>query len=149
MENYIINNNLLYLNVEKNVIKINELTKKYIIHEKIIKMLDNSSIASGSSYKGRKEFVNKIFQYNYKNPIMINKNIILFTVGNIRNKNCIIINYNKIINIKKQGKYIVIYFIDNTKLELNISSFCLNNLLIKCMFLQNYLNDEKNTNFLF
>lgn len=148
MEKYIVNEDTLYLKKDENKIIIRETNRLINTNVKITKILDNSCIVYGSSFKGRKEFVNKVLDSKYKNPIFIDNNKIFICIGSIRNNEFILINVDKIVNINKNNNYLVVKLSNNFDIMLNISLNSFYHLIIKCVLLKNIVNNNFKLKFL-
>ena len=143
MEKYVINKNTMYLKKEGNNLIIREDNKLLNINSNILKVLDNSCILYGSSYKGRRDYVNTMLNYKYKNPIYINDDLIFFLIGNFRSNEFILINVDKVLVINKNINNIVIKLINDIEINIDISINSLYNLIIKCILLKNIINNSK------
>ena len=148
MEKYIINKDTLYIKKEENKVIIREDNRLINTKLKITKILDNSCMVYGSSFKGRKDFVNKVLNSKYKNPIFIDNDKIFLCVGSIRNKEFVVINVDKIISINKNNELIVVKFSNCSEIKLNISLNSFYNLIIKCVLLKNIINNDFKLKFL-
>lgn len=148
MEKYIVNEDTLYLKKDENKIIIRETNRLINTNAKITKILDNSCIVYGSSFKGRKEFVNKVLDSKYKNPIFIDNNKIFICIGSIRNNEFILINVDKIVNINKNNDYLVVKLSNDFDIMLNISLNSFYHLIIKCVLLKNIVNNNFKLKFL-
>ena len=148
MEKYIVNEDTLYLKKDENKIIIRETNRLINTNTKITKILDNSCIVYGSSFKGRKDFVNKVLDSKYKNPIFIDKNKIFICIGSIRNNEFILINVDKIVNINKNNDYLVVKLSNDFDIMLNISLNSFYHLIIKCVLLKNIVNNNFKLKFL-
>ncbi len=148
MEKYIVNEDTLYLKKDENKIIIRETNRLINTNTKITKILDNSCIVYGSSFKGRKEFVNKVLDSKYKNPIFIDNNKIFICIGSIRNNEFILINVDKIVNINKNNDYLVVKLSNDFDIMLNISLNSFYHLIIKCVLLKNIVNNNFKLKFL-
>ena len=148
MEKYIVNEDTLYLKKDENKIIIRETNRLINTNTKITKILDNSCIVYGSSFKGRKEFVNKMLDSKYKNPIFIDNNKIFICIGSIRNNEFILINVDKIVNINKNNDYLVVKLSNDFDIMLNISLNSFYHLIIKCVLLKNIVNNNFKLKFL-
>lgn len=148
MEKYIVNEDTLYLKKDENKIIIRETNRLINTNVKITKILDNSCIVYGSSFKGRKEFVNKVLDSKYKNPIFIDNNKIFICIGSIRNNEFVLINVDKIVNINKNNDYLVVKLSNNFDIMLNISLNSFYHLIIKCVLLKNIVNNNFKLKFL-
>lgn len=141
-ENYIISRstNLIKNEKEKVIIYVNEYTINY--NDSLIKLLDESCLYYGSSYKGRVKSSKKILNIKYKVPFMLNNNLYFFPIGVINNDYALI-NYNNINNyyLNNFHKLVVIFKNgDSILFDVSISSF--ERQMLRCSRLANIIENR-------
>jgi len=140
--NYEINKETLALiPISDKLTKVIEYEQSFLIANSINKIIDTSCKAFGSSYLGRSEGTKSLLGVNYKAPIIISeaKNIIFFPTSSPRGDKCCWISLNNIKNYKKLDKSTIINFINNKELQLDISSFVIENQIYKATMLESKL----------
>lgn len=130
MKNYEINEDtiaVIPLGYDKT--RIIEIECEYEINKKAYKIMDDSCIFYGSTYKGRLNAAKNILNCAYKLPILVeeSQNIIFFPTKSSLEEDCCWINFSYIKAVEKKEKKCVLDFINNKKLELNISKLSIEN----------------------
>ena len=131
--NYIINKNTNFLFFDGNNTLINEVNNQLCFKTNVINdILNNSFIYYGSTLKGRIISCKKLINSYYKIPVIISeKNNLLFFYINDNN----LIYWFNFLNIKdyyKKDKKLIVEFINDFKLVLNISYSVFHNQILKC-----------------
>lgn len=131
--NYIINKNTNFLFFDGNNILINEVNNQLCFKTNVINdILNNSCIYYGSTLKGRIISCKKLINSYYKIPVIISeKNNLLFFYINDNN----LIYWFNFLNIKdyyKKDKKLIVEFINDFKLVLNVSYSVFHNQILKC-----------------
>ena len=131
--NYIINKNTNFLFFDGNNTLINEVNNQLCFKTNVINdILNNSCIYYGSTLKGRIISCKKLINSYYKIPVIISeKNNLLFFYINDNN----LIYWFNFLNIKdyyKKDKKLIVEFINDFKLVLNISYSVFHNQILKC-----------------
>ena len=151
MENYKINNNTInIIPITIDSTKIIEINNEYIINISSLKIIKYNCNFYGSSLNGRLEGTKSLIKVNYKAPIIIEEtnNIIFFPTTSLRLISCSWINFNYILNYKKNNKQSVLIFKNNKKLLLNISYFSLKNQILRSYKLYSIIKTRKEELFL-
>lgn len=146
MNNYIINNRTIALFKDKSNTVVFEEDKKLYVKLSIGKILDNSCRYYGSTHKGRTNGIKEMLKSKYNNPILIeeSKNLILFPTESIRNESYALFAYQKIINYEqKEGNKLEILCSNNIMLTINYTKTRLERQIVKCIILNNILNERK------
>jgi len=146
MKNYEINEDTIaVIPVEYEKTKIIEVDSEYIIDKKAYKIMDDSCIFYGSTYKGRLNAAKNILNCSYKLPILIeeSQNIVFFPTKSSLEEDCCWINFNYIKNVIKKDKRCIINFINNNQLELNISKLSIENQITRSTKLSYILQKRK------
>lgn len=137
---YIINNNTLsMMAISENETKIVEKNKVLVVNEKCSKIISENCKSYGSSYTSRLQISKFILKSNAKIPIFIDDNgkLLIFPTNSNRINSCIWLNYNNIIDYKKNGKKkVVIVFTDDTRMIVPISYYSFEKQMTKCMKLK-------------
>ena len=146
---YKINNNTYALIPVDNKTKIIEKNKINYINKTLLEILDENCKLNGSTLEGRKKGSAYLLGSYYKTPIILDEinNIILIPTHSIRNKECIWLNLNVIINYeKKYNKYLKIEFLNNQIIHLKISYNTFDKQILKATKLKHLLDIKKSTN---
>ena len=131
--NYIINKNTNFLFFDGNNTLINEVNNQLCFKTNVINdILNNSCIYYGSTLKGRIISCKKLINSYYKIPVIISEknNLLFFYI----NDNYLIYWFN-FLNIKdyyKKDKKLIVEFINDFKLVLNVSYSVFHNQILKC-----------------
>lgn len=144
MRNYIIQDSTIaVLKQEKKTIIYN--VENFVVFNKSIKkILDENCMLHGSNLSGRIKSVQKILNVKYRVPILISEkeNIILLPMNNMRDKECLYIVANKIIDYTENENYLEIKCINNQIFKTKISKYSFEKMIINVMKLNNYLKWE-------
>lgn len=149
MKNYIINDQTIaILKQDQNTI-VYDVKKTIVINKHIKSILETNCLLHGSSMEGRIKSAKKILNIKYKVPILISEaeNIILLQIDCLRNKECLFIVANKIVDYEIKNNKLTIKCINNQEFIVNISKYSFEKMLIYTIKLNNYLKWSKNTNF--
>lgn len=118
-----------------------------VINKNIRYILNHNSLFYGSTIEGRKKYIKNNLKKSYKLPYIINKNIILLSIGNIRNNNYLLINLNKIIDYKCINKNVLVRCVNNYIFNTNISKISFENNFINSFKIYNQIKWQKSNNF--
>ena len=126
--------------------KIIELENEYIIEKKAYKVMDESCIFYGSTYKGRLAAAKKILECSYKLPILVeeSQNIIFFPTKSSLEEDCCWINFNYVKNVIKNDKKCTINFINDKRLDFSISKLSIENQIARSTKLSYVLQKRMN-----
>ncbi len=149
MKNYIINDQTIAILKHDQETIIYNVENKKVINKHIKSILENNCLLHGSSMEGRIKSAKKILNIKYKVPILISEaeNIILLQIDCLRNKECLFIVANKIINYEEIQNKLIIKCINDQEFIVNISKYSFEKMLINTIKLNNYLKWSKNVNF--
>ena len=144
-DNYLITSSTLmlkYINNKKT--KIYEANKEFIVSENMSEIIFNSCQFYGSSYNGRLYFSKSILNLKIKVPIIIEdyRNIIFFPTRSIDNKDCIWISYNHLEKITKENDSTIVFFDNNKRYKIDISSDIINRQFYNCLKLEKLLESR-------
>lgn len=148
MDNYIINNNTIAILKENKKTIIYNVDNIKVINKNIKKVLEDNCNFYGSSLNGRKKSAKIILNIKYKVPISISNdnNYILLQIDSLRNKKCLFIMLNKIIDYKIIDNILTIICLNNNNFKINISKYSFEKMFINGIKLNNILKWRKNTN---
>jgi len=146
VENYIISNKTIA--ILKNNLKtiIYDVDNIRIISKNINKILELNCNFYGNDINFIKNQTKKILNIKYKVPLIINNDIILIQINNLRSNECLFLNHNKILDYRKIDKLIEINCI-NRNFYSKISKNSLEKNLLNVMKLNNILKYKKIANF--
>lgn len=146
-EIYEINSSTLaVLSISKDVSKVIEIDREFIINYSVMKIIDNSCKYFGSSYDGRFEGTKDLIGISYKSPIIIEetRNIIFFPTASPRINNCSWISLNNILEYKKNKENSTkLIFINGLNLELEVSYNVMENQILRATRLDSILRKRK------
>jgi len=148
MEKYLINEETVAILKKDNKTIFYNVENIQVFNKNIKKILEFNCNYYGSSYQGRKKSSQNILNIKYKLPIMISENLILLQLNSLRDKECLFIVLNKIINFEKNGDNLKIYCQNKIVLNSKISIKSLEKLIVEGIKLQNILNCRKRSNLL-
>ena len=153
MQNYEINRNTLaIIPITKEITKIIEEDRDFIINLSSMQIIDDSCKYFGSSYEGRVEGTKNILGLKIKSPIFIEESsdLIFFPTKSPRNWSCIWINLNKIDDYEKVNSSTTkIFFSSGKAIKFNISYEIIDNQVLRAtrlcvVFNKRRKNFEKN-----
>ena len=147
MENYIINNKTIAILKNNNKTIIYDVDNIRVINKNIKRVLDENCSFYGSSLSGRKKSAKNILNIHYKVPIIVKEDVILLQVSNIRNKECLFLVLNKIVDYKLENQKLKIICINKQVFLINISKNSFEKMLINSIKLNNILKWQKSENF--
>ena len=127
---------------------IYDVDKVRVINKHIKQVLEFNCLFYGSSYIGSRKCAQEILKVKYKVPIPleINKNIILIQLDSIRNKDCLFLVTNKILDYEYTSSKLKINCLNNYIFYVNISQYSFEKMLINSFKLNNTLKWRKITN---
>lgn len=132
---YIINNETLFLYYNGiNTIAVEENSEYEFIGNVLNKVLDNSCMYYGSSYKGRIKGSKNLLSGKYKLPIIISEknNIIFFPLKGEKKDEVIWLNFNKIKSFNKDDNFVLVTFLNGYEQKFMTSFTIFNNQMFKC-----------------
>ncbi|MBQ8901710.1 MAG: competence protein ComK [Bacilli bacterium] len=147
MENYIINNKTIAILKNNNKTIIYDVDNIRVINKNIKRILDENCSFYGSSLSGRKKSAKNILNIHYKVPVVVKEDVILLQVNNIRNKECLFLVLNKIVDYKLENQKLKIICINKQVFLINISKNSFEKMLINSIKLNNILKWQKSENF--
>ena len=147
MENYIINNKTIAILKNNNNTIIYDVDNIRVINKNIKRILDENCSFYGSSLSGRKKSAKNILNIHYKVPVVVKEDVILLQVNNIRNKECLFLVLNKIVDYKLENQKLKIICINKQVFLINISKNSFEKMLINSIKLNNILKWQKCENF--
>lgn len=131
--------------VSESVSRIIEENETFLVNKTTTDIIDDSCKFFGSSYLGRHEGTKRLIGINYKSPIIVeeSKEIIFFPTSSPRFNDCHWLSLDKIKNHKKSDRGSLITFINEEKIEINISSMSLENQILRATKLNSVLRKRK------
>lgn len=127
--------------------KIIDDQNEKIIHTPINQIINNNCIYNGSSLKGRLESTKYNLGNKYKLPIVVEetKEIILFPTTSSKSDHCTWISLHNIDSYIDHKTYITVYFKNNQKLDIKISSESFEKQILRATRLLLILKNRKNS----
>jgi len=150
VENYLINNKTVALQKDNNKTIIYNVDKVIVINKNINNIIDYNCNYYGSTLIGRKKSAQQILNVKYKLPIIIDdiNNITIIQLNSPRNKKCLYLVTNKVIDYNENENFLNIRCANNINFNVKISLMSFEKMLIKSIKLYNVLIWRKNANFL-
>lgn len=145
MNDYFINKGTCaIIPLEKNLSKVIELDREFIINKSVKDIINESCKYFGSSYQGRFEGSKKILRMNYKLPIVVEEynNIIFFPTSSPRFNECTWISLKNITDYFKSNKNTNIFFGD-VCLNLDVSYYSFENQVFRATMLESLIRRRK------
>ena len=150
MNSYIIKNSTIALLKKENKTVCYDVENSIVINKNIKRILASNCLFHGSTLSGRIESVKNILKIQYKVPIIISvaENIIFIQINSLRDKECLLIVANKIIDYEEVEKnHLRIKCLNNNVFDVNISKYSFERMLINIIKLNNYLKWLNTANF--
>ncbi len=131
----------------KNTIIYN-VNNEVVINKNIKTILNENCSSQGTNLEGMKSCAKKILGIKYSVPIYLKEQQILLPIGGIRDKDCMYIMANKIMDYKNlKNKKIKIICINNHEFIVNLSKYRFEKLILYSIKLNNRINCQKDENF--
>ncbi len=146
MEEYEINAaTLAIIPLDEETSKVYELEEEYVVNKSSNSIIRESCAYYGSSYKGRCEGTKFLTGIKAKYPIIVeeSRNIIFFPTASSRTAQCCWIALNQIKSYDKHKKVGRISFMNNKKIDLDISYYSLENQICRAIMLKSKLYERK------
>ena len=146
MNNYFFNEKTIAIlkNGKKTIII--DVDNVRVINKNIKKVIENNCLINGSTLEGRKNAINSLIKVYYKQPILINNDIILIQISSLKNKKCLLIVLNKIFYYENMLKNLKIKCANNYIFYVKISKRKFENLVLNGLRLNNIIKSKKNSN---
>lgn len=146
MKEYEINSmTLAIVPLENNISKVYEEEEEYIINKSSNSIIKENCKFFGSSYEGRCVGTKSLTGIKTKYPIIIeeSRNIIFFPTSSTRTKQSTWIALNKIKKYNKKDYNSEVLFKNDSKIDLDISLYSLENQIIRATMLKSKLYERK------
>lgn len=127
--------------VNSHTTRVIELSKEYIIPQATFNIMEENCEYYGSTYEGRVKAAQKILNFSYKLPLLVEETerIIFFPTKASINKECCWINHNFVTKREKCGKNIKVQFQNGLEEEFEISKLSFENQLMRANMLDSML----------
>ena len=143
MEDYLINNNTLYLVKNYEETLVFEEKNDFVVKKELSRLLDDNCKFHFSSLKGRMDSTAFLLSMPYKCPIIISeKDENIFFPLKKNNEIYVWINYQMIDSFKKDDKKVNIYFKNGEKLSVFSSLNIIKNQILKSSRLESILKSK-------
>jgi len=139
LKNYEINDKTLaIIPLSKEETIIYEDNKTYVLSARTSKIMDESCKYYGSTFEGRQKGTTHLTGLRYKAPIIISEdnNIVFFPTSSPRLKDCAWISLNNIKGYYAFEDKMVLEFMNNQKVEIEISEYILKNQILRASMLE-------------
>ena len=106
--------------IGSNKTKVVELNDEYIVPQSSFSIMEENCEYYGSTYNGRIKAAQKILNYSYKLPLLVEESekLIFFPTKASTDKDCAWINHNYVLSREKSGKnYTKVVFQNGIELE--------------------------------
>lgn len=148
LKNYIINESTLYLEQQEQDVLINDLSTFLTIpNMKLKKIIEESCLYYGCSYRGHLAGTKSLINENYKLPIIINphKKIVIFPLTALSNSQSIWFNFSNIENYHQISKSkVLVEFKGGISRIFHVSYFIFHNQILRCSRLLVIFNNRNN-----
>ncbi len=145
MNDYIINNKTIAILKKNNQTIIYDVEKVRVINKNTKRIIADNCVFYGSSYLGRLKSAQKILNIKYKVPIILTEqdNLILLPITSLRDKECLILVANKILDYEVCDQYIKVLCVKKLIFKIKISKNSFERLFINAIKLNNRLKWRK------
>lgn len=145
MNEYEINNDTLALISLEDKTKVFEKNNIFVVDKSVNKIMEDSCMYFGSSLSGRQKGTERLIGTSYKAPIIVEEtnNIIFFPTCSPRLKTCNWISLNNLERYYSKNNKIVIEFMNNQKIMLNLSYGVINNQILRASRLEAVIRSRK------
>ncbi len=149
MKNYLIDNDTIALLKKRDKTIIYTLDDQKIFNTNYKFILEYNCNYYGSSLDGRKKSAKSILNVKYRVPIIVDElhNIILLQLNSSRDKECLFLVANKILDMEEENNQLKITCINKQEFYVNLSKRSLEKMLLQSFKLNNTLKSRKITNF--
>ena len=149
MKNYLIDNDTIALLKKRDKTIIYTLDDQKIFNTNYKFILEYNCNYYGSSLDGRKKSAKSILNVKYRVPIIVDElhNIILLQLNSSRDKECLFLVANKILDMEEENNQLKITCINKQEFYVNLSKKSLEKMLLQSFKLNNTLKSRKITNF--
>ncbi len=149
MKNYLIDNDTVALLKKRDKTIIYTLDDLKIFNTNYKFILEYNCNYYGSSLDGRKKSAKSILNVKYRVPIIVDEshNIILLQLNSSRDKECLFLVANKILDMEEENNQLKITCINKQEFYVNLSKKSLEKMLLQSFKLNNTLKSRKITNF--
>lgn len=131
--------------VGNNCSKVYELSTTFEVEKNVNKIMEDSCLYFGCSLEGRKKGTYNMIGINYKAPIVVEETqeLIFFPLSSSRYHNSIWIGLKHIKKYYRSEDKIILEFINNQKIALDISYGVLDNQILRATRLESALRGRK------
>uniref|UniRef100_UPI003FED66E7 competence protein ComK n=1 Tax=Candidatus Ventrenecus sp. TaxID=3085654 RepID=UPI003FED66E7 len=146
MKNYEINaDTLALIPINNNTVKVYEEDEEFLVNKNVNQIMEDSCKYFGSSLEGRKKGTEAMIGLNYKAPIIVEETneLIFFPMNSSRYHDTPWISLKHIKKYYKSEEGIVIEFLNDKKIILNISFGVLDNQVLRATRLESALRGRK------
>lgn len=148
---YIIKENTLALVPTNQKTKVIESETSLLLEEEPSEIVANNCYLNGSTLEGRQKGSSYLIGTYYKPPIIINdkENLIFIPTHSVRNKDCIWISLNNILNYyQTENSSVILEFKNHKKITLNISYSKFDKQVLRATRLESALRGRNNQKYL-
>ncbi len=146
MKRYEINDNTLaVIPFNKYETIVYEGEDSYILEKSVSKIMDESCKYYGSTLEGRQKGTSYVTGLRYKAPIIVSEdnNIVFFPTSSPRLKDCGWISLNNIKEYYAFENKMILVFMNNQKIEIEISEYILKNQILRAAMLDSTIRKRK------
>ena len=147
MDKYIINcDTIAVIGIDSKSCKIIEKDRELIVNKNSFSVIEDSCLYYGASYQGRVDASNILISNSYKVPIVVENtnNLVFFPTISPNSNLCMWISIDMIFNnvIDKKTNSCKIIFKNNTEILTNLSSYSLENQMLKSYILHSIMKSR-------
>lgn len=126
--------------------KVIEVDNEYHFNVKAYKVMEYNCEYYGSTYVGRIKAAKKILNCSYKIPVLVEESssLIFFPTKSSLSEDCSWINHSSIKSYRKLNDKLEIEFINNKKINIDVSKISLENQLSRSSRLESIIRKRKN-----
>ena len=135
--------------ITRNVSKVIELDREFIVSKSTTKIMEDSCAYFGSTLTGRMQGTKNLIGVSHKAPIIVEEasDIIFFPTSSSRKEeNCFWLRLKYIEKYYKSGDKITVEFQNNHTLNLNLSYGIIDNQILRATRLESVLRNRKTHN---
>ena len=143
MKNYIINNGTIAILKKGKITIVYDVENMKVINKTTRQLIKENCLFYGSSMEGRINSAKNILNIKYKVPIIISEdNLTLIPLNGVRNKECLFLVANKIVDYEidnTRDKELIIRCAKDITFNVKISKYTFDKMLLNTIKLNNYL----------
>lgn len=131
--------------IDSSKTRVIELTKEYIIPQSSFSIMEENCEYYGSTYEGRIKAAQKILNFSYKIPLLVEETekLIFFPTKAALSEDCCWINHNYVKTREKCGKNTKVVFKNGQEIQFSISKLSFENQLLRAGMLDVLITNRR------